>query len=113
LEHSENTINQLGETFIINTKCIRNIIKTGRIKSIGPDGVPGEILTLYLARLLEMSLNNVTIPSDWKKSHIGSCLQRELSIASHKLQTHKLTLCGLQAPGTRYSRVFEASLGQE
>jgi hypothetical protein len=40
-------------------------------KSVGPNGVPGEILKLggvamlpYLARLLEISLNNATIPSD-------------------------------------------------
>ena len=30
----------------------------------------------FLARLLEVSLNNATIPSDWKKSHSGSYLQR-------------------------------------
>ena len=46
-------------------------------KSIGPDGVPGEILKLggvavnpYLASLLEISLNNATIPSDWKRATV-------------------------------------------
>jgi hypothetical protein len=46
-------------------------------KSVGPDGVPGEILKLggeamapYLARLLETSLNNAAIPSDWKKPQL-------------------------------------------
>ena len=60
------------ETFITYTKVIRKrLAKIGEKKSIGPDGVPGEILNLggeaitpYLARLLEMSLNNATIPSD-------------------------------------------------
>ena len=40
---------------------------------MGEDGVPGEILklggeamTAYIARLLEISLNNATIPRDWK-----------------------------------------------
>jgi hypothetical protein len=44
-----------------------------RNKSVGPHCVPGEILKLdgeamtpYLARLLEISLNNATIPRDWK-----------------------------------------------
>jgi hypothetical protein len=48
------------ETFIINSKVIRKrLAKTGRNKSVGPDGVPGEILKLVgeattsnLARLL-------------------------------------------------------------
>ena len=65
-----------GETFIINTKVIRKRLpKIGRNKSVGSDGVPGEILKLggvamtpYLARLLEISLNNSTIPSDWKRA---------------------------------------------
>jgi hypothetical protein len=46
-------------------------------KSVGPDGVPGEILkfsgkamTSYIARLLEISLNIATIPSDWKKDTV-------------------------------------------
>ena len=46
-------------------------------KSVGPDGVPGEILKLggvaitpYLARLLEISLNNATIPNDWKRATV-------------------------------------------
>ena len=67
-----------GETFIVNTKVIRKrLAKIGRNKSVGPDGVPGEILKLggdvmtHLARLLEISLNNATIPSDWKKATKG------------------------------------------
>jgi len=68
-----------GEIFIINTKVIRKRLpKTGRNKSVGPDGVPGEILKLggeamtpYLARLLEISLYNATIPSDWKKAVVA------------------------------------------
>jgi len=72
-----------GETFIINNKVIRKgLAKIGRNKSIGPDGVPGEItklgaeaMTPYLARLLEKSLNNATIPREWKIAS-GSCLQR-------------------------------------
>jgi len=49
--------------------------KFGRNKSVGPDGVPdeflkldGEVMILFLARLLEISLKNPTIPSKWKKN---------------------------------------------
>jgi len=66
----------LSETFIINTKIIRKrLAYIWRNKSVAPDGVPGEILKLggeamtpFLARLLEISLNNATIPCDWKKA---------------------------------------------
>jgi len=61
-----------GENFIISTKVIgKGLRKTRRNESVGLDGVPGEILKLggeamtpYLARILEISLNNVTIPND-------------------------------------------------
>jgi len=32
--------------------------------------VGGEAMTPYLARLLEISLNNATIPSDWKNATV-------------------------------------------
>jgi hypothetical protein len=49
----------LDETFIISTTVIRKrLTRTGRNKSVGPDGVPGKILKLageamtpYLARI--------------------------------------------------------------
>jgi len=61
----------LGETLIISTKVIgKRQTKIGRNKSVGLDGVPDEILKLggeamtpYLARILEISLNNATISS--------------------------------------------------
>jgi len=47
----------------------------GRNKSVGPDGIPGaklkmggEAMIPYLARLLDIRINNGTIPRDWKKS---------------------------------------------
>ena len=65
-----------NETFILKTKVIRKrLAKIGKKKSVGPDGVPGEILKLggeaitpYLARLLEILLNSAIIPSDWEKT---------------------------------------------
>jgi len=45
----------------------------GKNKSVGPDRVSGEILKLggeamipYLARLLDITMNNGTLPGDWK-----------------------------------------------
>ena len=69
-----------GETFIINTDVIRKrLTKIGRNKSVGLYGFPGEILKLgwvamtpYLARLLEISLKNATIPRDWKIATVFS-----------------------------------------
>jgi len=44
------------------------------VKSVGPDGIPGEILMFggeamipNLARLLDIKVNNNAIPGDWKK----------------------------------------------
>jgi hypothetical protein len=49
----------------------------GKNKSIGPDGVSGEILKLggeatipYLVPLLDITINNATIPRDWKKATV-------------------------------------------
>jgi hypothetical protein len=46
-----------------------------RNKSVGPDGIPGAILKMggeamipYLSRLLDITINNGTIPRDWKKA---------------------------------------------
>ena len=63
-----------GETCIINTTIIRKrLAKIGRNKSVGPDGVPGEILKLgeeavtpFLAKILQILLNNAIILNDWK-----------------------------------------------
>jgi hypothetical protein len=55
----------------------KRLTKIWKNKSEGPDGVPGQILKLcgvavapYLARLLEISLNNASIPSNWKRATV-------------------------------------------
>jgi len=47
----------------------------GRNKSAGPDSIPGTILKMgaeamipYLARLLDITINNGTISRDWEKA---------------------------------------------
>jgi hypothetical protein len=60
----------------VSTKIIRKRLPAiGKNKSVGPDGISGEILKLggeamipYLARLLDVTVKNAAIPSDWKKA---------------------------------------------
>jgi len=84
-----------------------------RNKSVGPDGIPDAILKMggkamiqYLARLLDITINNGTIPRDWKKSHSCSYSQRRRSFRSQKLQAGHLNLSGMQTNGTRHSRLY-------
>ena len=66
---------QPGNPFTVNISIIRKGLSSiGRRKSVGLDGIPGEILKLggeamipYLARLLDITMNNNSIPDDWKK----------------------------------------------
>ena len=67
-----------GEPFTIDIKIIRKRIGAiGKYKSVGPDCVSGEILKLggeamipYLARLLDITMNNVSLPGDWKRDTV-------------------------------------------
>ena len=62
--------------FNIKIRIIRKrLAMIGGNKSVGPDGIPGAILKMgeeamfpYLARLLDITINNGTIPRDWKKA---------------------------------------------
>jgi hypothetical protein len=62
--------------FTININIIRKRLSTiGRKKSVGPDGIRGIILKLsgeaiisYLARLMDITINNNAISGDWKKA---------------------------------------------
>jgi hypothetical protein len=67
-----------GESFTIDIKIIRKrIAAIGKNKSLGPDRVSGKILKLgggamipYLARLLDITMNNGTLPGDWKRATV-------------------------------------------
>jgi hypothetical protein len=67
-----------GDPFTNDIKIIRRRIKAiGKNKSVGPDRVSGEILKLggetmipYLARLLDITMNNGTLPGDWKRATV-------------------------------------------
>jgi hypothetical protein len=66
----------VGKPFTVSRNSIRKrLAAIGRKKSVGPNGIPGEILKLggeamipYLARLLDIMMKNNSIPSDWKKA---------------------------------------------
>ena len=65
-----------GKPFTISINNIRKLLSAiGRNKTVGPDGIPGEILKLggeamipYLTRLLYITLNYNAIPGDWIKA---------------------------------------------
>jgi len=65
-----------GGPFTIDTKIIRKRVEPiGKNKSLRPDGISGEILKLsgeamilYLARLLDITMNNGTLPVVWKRA---------------------------------------------
>jgi len=67
-----------GEPFTTDIETIRRRIKAiGKNKSVGPDRVSGEILKVfgeamipYLARLLGITMNNGTLPDDWKRATV-------------------------------------------
>jgi hypothetical protein len=67
-----------GEPFTVDIKIIRRRIRAiGKNKSVGPDRVSGEILKLggeamipYIARLLDIKMNNGTLPGDWKRATV-------------------------------------------
>jgi len=61
-----------SDSFTIDIKAIRRRIGAiGRKRSVGPDRIPREILKIggeamipYLARLLEITMNNGVLPGD-------------------------------------------------
>jgi len=67
-----------GDPFTTDIKTIRRRIKAiGKNKSVGTDRVSGEILKLggeamipYFARLLDVTMNNGSLPGDWKRATV-------------------------------------------
>ena len=100
--------------------CMCGLGMIGRNKSVGPDGIPGAILKkmggeamiLYLARLLDIRINNGTIPKDWKKIHCFSYSQRRRSFGSQKPEAGQFNLSVMQTNGTRYFRLYTTSVGR-
>ena len=79
--------------FTTDIRTIRRRTKTiGKRKSVGPDGIPGVILKmggeatiLYLACLLELTINNGILPEDWKKATVIP-IHKGGGGTNHKLQ---------------------------
>ena len=76
---TQTTTTHSAEPFTIDIKMVRKrLAAVGRSKSIWPEDVPGEILKLdveavfpLLARLLDITFNHATIPSDWKRAVVA------------------------------------------
>ena len=68
----------LPECRRVDIETIRRRIKAiGKNKSVGPDRVSGEIhkpgveaMIPYLSRLLDITMNNGTLPGDWKRATV-------------------------------------------
>jgi hypothetical protein len=65
------------DPFTTDIKTIRRIKTIGKNKSVEPERMSGEILKLggeamipYLARLLDITMNNGTLPDDWNKATV-------------------------------------------
>jgi hypothetical protein len=82
-----------GDPFTSDIKKIRRRIKAiEKNKSIGPDRVSGEILKMSgeamipcLARLLDITMNNGTLPGDWKRATVFPIHKWRRLIISHEL----------------------------
>ena len=65
-----------GKPFTFDNKIIRKrIAAIGENKSVEPDCVSGEILkpggeAMILVRLLDITMNNGTLPGDWKRATV-------------------------------------------
>jgi hypothetical protein len=67
-----------GDPFTTNIKTIRKRVKAiVKNKWVGPDRVSGDILKMggeamipYLARLLDLTINNGSLPCDWKRATV-------------------------------------------
>ena len=71
--HSPLILKSLGE----------GLERLGENKTLGPDRVSGEILKL--ARLLDITMNNGTLPGDWERATVNPIHKGGRSIISHEL----------------------------
>jgi hypothetical protein len=75
---------QSGKLFTISINIImKGLSAIWRKKSVGRPGISGEMLMLtgkamipYIARLLDITMNNNAIPGDWKKAIVFPIYKR-------------------------------------
>jgi hypothetical protein len=70
-----NVPTQANPSLLIRKSLGKGKQRSEKNKSIGPDGISVEILKLggeamipYLTRLLDITMNNGTLPADWKRA---------------------------------------------
>jgi hypothetical protein len=121
---SEREISQISKTstdnpFIIKINIIRKqLVMIRKGKSVGLDCIPGEILKMggeamipYLARLLDITINNGTIPRDWKKTTMVPICKGGRSFGGKKLQASQFNFSGVSANEACHSRIYKTSMG--
>jgi hypothetical protein len=94
-QYSADTGGKQYHPFTIDLKTIRRRIRAiGKNKSVGPDCVSGEILKMggeamisYLARLLEITMNNGTLPGGWRRTTLVPIHKKGDKNISHELKT--------------------------
>ena len=111
-----------GKPFTISINSIRKRLSTiVRVKFVGPDVIPGEILKLggeatipKLAKLLDVTTNDNAIQGDWKKALVVPMYRGggPKSKGTWKIQTTQPNLGCLQATEARYRRVTKTSVGK-
>jgi hypothetical protein len=99
--------------FTIKINIIRKRLAViGRNKSVGPDCIPGAILKMdgeamipYQVRLLDITINNGSIPRDWKKVPVVSIHKGGEHSVVKNYRPVSLTSVDMQTNRTRYSRI--------
>jgi len=111
----------LDKPFTIKINIIRKRLAIiGRNKSVGPDGILGTILKMggeamipYMERLLDITINNGTIPRDWKKSHCFPVYKGGDHSVVKNYRPVSLNSVVCKQLGTRHSRLYTTSVGRE
>jgi hypothetical protein len=87
----------------------------GRNKSVGPDDIPGDILKMggkatipYLARLIDISINNSTLPAEWKKAIVVPIYKGGDRTVVQNYRTVSLTSVVCK----HHSRIYATSMGK-
>ena len=69
-------------------------------------------MVMYLARLLDIPINNATITRDWKKAIVVPIHEEGDPSVVKNYRPVTFNLSGMQTNGTRYSRLYTTSMGR-
>jgi hypothetical protein len=72
----------------------------------------GEAMIPYLARLIDISINNGTLPADWKKAVVVPIYKGGDRTVVQNYRPVSLTSVVCKKNGTRHSRIYATSMGR-